>query len=160
MHGSLPLSPQHYLTRFVSHKPRATQLTHPPAVCLKRRIYRPGLQWSLIRAVLIRHDDWVFIKRGLRADSYDVEVRVYLFPWHSKEEPLISIPSVSSNRDRDLIIARGKRWSSGGLMYLEYQEIKIHFEVVYLYNRNFNNAFEFLGNAWFWQHIESLKSIK
>jgi len=73
-----------------------------------------------------------------------VEVCVYLFPWHSKEESLISILSLSI--ETDLIIARGKRWSSGDSMYLEYREIKIHFEVVYLNNKNFNNAFEFLGN--------------
>jgi len=78
--------------------PRATQPTHSPAVCSNRRIYRPGPQWGLIRAVLIRHGDWVFIKRGLRADSYDMKARVYLFP---SQRGTVDIYTVGlSNRDR------------------------------------------------------------
>jgi len=119
------------------HNPRIHQ-----TVCLKRCIYRPAMG--------------SYMRRPHKATEYLLSVASVPTVMMWKSAFICFRGTARRNRwylycrslsiETDLIIARGKRWSSGDSMYLEYREIKIHFEVVYLNNKNFNNAFEFLGN--------------
>jgi hypothetical protein len=79
MHGSLPLSPRHYLTRPGRANP--ARRTHAPRSYVWIDTYiGPVPAKGPVRALLVRRGERVFIKRDPGADSYDVVVRVYSFP--------------------------------------------------------------------------------